>query len=169
MFIAYSALLSTAECVPEENTLASMLEALAKLPPTNMDTLAFLILHIQRVASHCDANKMPLSNLAKIFGPSVVGHATANPKDDVILHDTEKQPKVMMQLLKISGEYWRQFMPKKNHPETTTATIFPASPLPASPISPYQGPMKSPATPELRTGRWRTVLVVLCCCCCLEV
>ena len=32
----------------EENGLASTLEAIAELPPANKDTLAFIILHLQK-------------------------------------------------------------------------------------------------------------------------
>lgn len=137
-----------AECEAEEDALASTLEALAELPPANKDTLAFLVLHLQRVASRCDSNKMPLTSLAKIFGPNIVGHATAHPKDNIILRDTEKQPKVMMRLLGISGDYWRQYMSEKDHPEP------PSSPSPSSVLSPSPGPFRSPATPELRPGQY---------------
>lgn len=138
-------LLLAVECVPEENSLASTLEALAELPPANKDTLAFLVLHLQRVASHCDSNKMPMSSLAKIFGPSLVGHASSHPRDIVILQDTEKQPKVMMRLLGISEDYWRQYMSEKEHPEPYS------SPSPTS-LPPTPGPFRSPDTPELRPG-----------------
>ena len=46
------------------------------------------------MASRCDSNKIPLSSMAKIFGPAIVGHASPNPKDDAILADTKKQPVV---------------------------------------------------------------------------
>jgi Rac GTPase-activating protein 1 len=48
------------------------LEAIAKLPPSNKDTLAYLILHLQRVAYYSTASKMPLANLVTIFAPMVV-------------------------------------------------------------------------------------------------
>ena len=130
------------ECDTEEESLASTLEAIAQLPAANKDTLAFLILHVQRVASRCDSNKMPLSSMAKIFGPAIVGHASANPKDDVILADTKKQPVVMMKLLGISSDYWKQYMSECENPVT--------SPTPSVRSSPG---MRSPATPELRPGR----------------
>ena len=123
-----------------------MLEAIAQLPPANKDTLAFLILHLQRVAASCDANKMPLSSLAKIFGPAIVGHASSNPKDDVILADTKKQPVVLMKLLGISSDYWKQYMSESDNPEPSTAV----SPTPSVRSSPG---LRSPATPELRPGQ----------------
>ena len=38
---------------------------------------------------------MPLESLAKIFGPTLVGHATAKPDPSVQWKDADKQPKVM--------------------------------------------------------------------------
>ena len=137
------------ECGADEDCLASTLEAIAQLPPANKDTLAFLILHLQRVASHCDDNKMPLTSLAKIFGPSVVGHASPHPKDNVILEDTKKQPAVMMKLLNISADYWKQYMTECENPEPAGGVV--CSPTPSALSSPG---FRSPATPELRPGMY---------------
>ena len=87
---------------------------------------------------------MPLPNLANIFGPTVVGHASHNPRDDMILEDVRKQPKVMLKLLGIPGDYWRQYMSETDNPEP------PVSPTPSTSNSPS---FKSPATPELRPGQ----------------
>ena len=77
-----------------EEGLASTLEAIAKLPPSNKDTLAYLILHLQRVAYHSTANKMPLANLVTVFAPTVVGNGSAKPTDADLLRDAKQQPKV---------------------------------------------------------------------------
>lgn len=37
---------------------------------------------------------MDVSNLARVFGPTIVGHAVANPDPMTILQDTKRQPKV---------------------------------------------------------------------------
>jgi len=47
-----------------------------------------------RVASYSDANKMPAASLAKVFGPTIVGHGCANPEPSIMWQDTQKQPKV---------------------------------------------------------------------------
>ena len=62
-----------------EEGLASTLEAIAKLPspPSNKDTLAYFILHLQQVAYYSTANKMPLANLVTVFAPTVVGNGSA--------------------------------------------------------------------------------------------
>ena len=46
------------------------------------------------MAALSEANKMPLESLAKIFGPTLVGHATSRPDPSVQWKDAEKQPKV---------------------------------------------------------------------------
>ncbi|KAL1137777.1 hypothetical protein AAG570_009473 [Ranatra chinensis] len=43
-----------------------------ELPQPNRDTLAYVVLHLKRVAEVPDC-KMPVANLAKMFGPSIVG------------------------------------------------------------------------------------------------
>ena len=77
-----------------EESLASTLEAIAKLPPANKDTLAYLILHLQRVASYSTANKIPLTNLVTVFAPTVVGNGSTKPTDADLLRDAKHQPKV---------------------------------------------------------------------------
>lgn len=106
-------------CMPpdqesDENVLAGILEAVANLPPCNKDTLAFLILHLQRwgiiiclfehnfdyfsshrVSSYSDANKMPVGSLAKVFGPTIVGYSSPEPRPSSMWRDTQLQPKVL--------------------------------------------------------------------------
>ena len=152
--------LSCIENEADDVALASTLEALAELPPANKDTLAFLILHLQKVGQSCNTNKMPLTSLAKIFGPTIVGHASPNPPDRIILQDTEKQPKVMMKLLGISDDYWRQYMSDGENTEQERMAgssspgphVLPRSP--SSAYSPSPGPFRSPATPEPRPGEY---------------
>ncbi len=71
----------------DEDGLASTLEAIACLPPPNKDTLAFLILHLQRVAAQHEANKMPLISLAKVFGPTIVGESVGSADMSIVSHN----------------------------------------------------------------------------------
>jgi Rac GTPase-activating protein 1 len=127
-----------------EDVLAGLLEAIAELPPCNKDTLAYLILHIQKVASFSEANKMPLESLAKIFGPTLVGHASAKPDPSVQWKDAEKQPKVVQRLLNITPDYWRQYLSPMENPEPVMA-----SPNLGSTRTSPAG-FTSPSTPEQR-------------------
>ncbi|KAK7171018.1 hypothetical protein R3I94_001045 [Phoxinus phoxinus] len=50
----------------------SMLTLLQALPDVNRNTLLFLLHHLRRVAARKEENKMSLSNLATVFGPSLL-------------------------------------------------------------------------------------------------
>ncbi|KAK7176975.1 hypothetical protein R3I93_001040 [Phoxinus phoxinus] len=50
----------------------SMLSLLQALPDVNRNTLLFLLHHLRRVAARKEENKMSLSNLATVFGPSLL-------------------------------------------------------------------------------------------------
>lgn len=38
--------------------------------------------------------RMDITNLTKVFGPTLVGHAVPDPEAMTILQDTKRQPKV---------------------------------------------------------------------------
>ncbi|RXN21473.1 active breakpoint cluster region-related -like protein [Labeo rohita] len=50
----------------------NMLTLLQTLPDVNRNTLLFLLHHLKRVAERKEENKMSLSNLATVFGPSLL-------------------------------------------------------------------------------------------------
>lgn len=68
---------------------AALYQAISELPQPNRDTLAFLMLHLQRVSSSPKC-KMPISNLAKVFGPTLVGYSSQEPSL-TMLHETKHQ------------------------------------------------------------------------------
>ncbi|KAI4787015.1 hypothetical protein KUCAC02_036738 [Chaenocephalus aceratus] len=80
------------EVSDDDNSIALIYQTVGDLPPANRDTLAFLVLHLQRVAESLDT-RMDVSNLARVFGPTLVGHAVPNPDPMSILQDTKRQPK----------------------------------------------------------------------------
>ncbi|XP_014351732.1 rac GTPase-activating protein 1 [Latimeria chalumnae] len=101
--------MQAAEISDEDNSIAAIYQAVSELPQPNRDTLAFLMIHLQRVAQspHC---KMNVSNLSKVFGPTIVAHAVSDPDPMTILQDTKRQPQVVERLLRLPVEYWSQFM-----------------------------------------------------------
>uniref|UniRef100_A0A8P4GGD5 Rac GTPase-activating protein 1 n=1 Tax=Dicentrarchus labrax TaxID=13489 RepID=A0A8P4GGD5_DICLA len=101
--------MDAAEVSDDDNSLALMYQTISDLPQPNRDTLAFLVLHLQRVASSLDT-RMDISNLARVFGPTIVGHAVPNPDPMTILQDTKRQPKVVERLLALPVVYWDQFV-----------------------------------------------------------
>ncbi|XP_056654258.1 rac GTPase-activating protein 1 isoform X4 [Monodelphis domestica] len=101
--------MEAAEIADEDNSIAAMYRAIGELPQANRDTLAFLMIHLQRVAQS-SSTKMDVSNLAKVFGPTIVAHAVPNPDPMTMLQDTKRQPKVVERLLSLPLEYWSRFM-----------------------------------------------------------
>uniref|UniRef100_A0A9J8AKI5 Rac GTPase-activating protein 1 n=1 Tax=Cyprinus carpio carpio TaxID=630221 RepID=A0A9J8AKI5_CYPCA len=108
------AFMDAAELSDDDNSIALMYQNISDLPQPSRDTLAFLIIHLQRVAQSKDT-KMDITNLARVFGPTIVGHAVPDPDPMTILQDTKRQPKVIERLLGLPVEYWSQFMISDNN------------------------------------------------------
>ncbi|VTJ70723.1 Hypothetical predicted protein [Marmota monax] len=81
------AFMEAAEITDEDNSIAAMYQAVES-PNTKMD----------------------VSNMAKVFGPTIVAHAVPNPDPVTMLQDIKRQPKVVERLLSLPLEYWSQFM-----------------------------------------------------------
>ncbi|XP_072948982.1 rac GTPase-activating protein 1-like isoform X2 [Epargyreus clarus] len=91
---------------PADGTAAAV-QALSQLPQPNRDTLAFLVLHLQKVAESPEC-EMGVDNLAKIFGPTVVGYGMMT-KADEMYNATVQMFHVMRLLLQLPGDYWAQW------------------------------------------------------------
>uniref|UniRef100_A0A672Y9A1 Rac GTPase-activating protein 1 n=2 Tax=Sphaeramia orbicularis TaxID=375764 RepID=A0A672Y9A1_9TELE len=102
------AFMEAAEIQDDGNSLAVMYQTISELPNPNRDTLACLMIHLQKVSQSVDT-KMDVNNLARVFGPTLVGHAVPDPDPMTILHDTNRQPRVIERLLSIPSSYWSQF------------------------------------------------------------
>lgn len=76
------------ELTDKQDADAALYQAISGLPQPNRDTLAFLMLHLQRVSSSAEC-KMPISNLAKVFGPTLVGYSSQEPSR--MLSETKHQ------------------------------------------------------------------------------
>lgn len=74
---------------------AALYQAISELPQPNRDTLAFLILHLQRISSTAEC-MMPISNLAKVFGPTLVGYSSQHPSRETMFSETKSQVAVSM-------------------------------------------------------------------------
>ncbi|XP_045773281.1 rac GTPase-activating protein 1-like [Maniola jurtina] len=93
-------------CEPSDAT-AAIVQAVSELPQPNRDTLAFLLLHLQKVAESPEC-EMGIDNLAKIFGPTVVGFGMAKQAAEMYTA-TAKMFNVMQLLLRLQSEYWSQW------------------------------------------------------------
>uniref|UniRef100_A0A182KD04 Rac GTPase-activating protein 1 n=1 Tax=Anopheles christyi TaxID=43041 RepID=A0A182KD04_9DIPT len=79
------------------------------LPAPNRDTLAFLMLHFQRVAQS-EAAKMPIDNLARVFAPTIVGYTRADLDMNQMCAETYVQFSIVQAMLHIPTDYWSQFI-----------------------------------------------------------
>ncbi|GFR03435.1 rac GTPase-activating protein 1, partial [Trichonephila clavata] len=95
--------------IDEDISLKLLYDAVCSLPQSNKATLAFLLLHLHRVAESTEC-KMPCENLAKIFGPTVVGYSSPNLLNSSLLLETGQQCLVMQKLLKISTDLWQNLL-----------------------------------------------------------
>ncbi|KAM6980026.1 rac GTPase-activating protein 1-like [Aplochiton taeniatus] len=145
------AFMEAAEISDEDNSLAMLYQTISDLPLPNRDTLACLMIHLQRV-SQCADTKMDVTNLARVFGPTLVGHATAEPDPMTILQDTNRQPRVIERLLSLPADYWSQFAHPDNmsldngaHAHTPDHKVSMLGPL----TTPEQQMVKTPSSSSL--------------------
>ncbi|KAM4796585.1 rac GTPase-activating protein 1 [Rhinophrynus dorsalis] len=160
------AFMEAAEINDEDNSVAAIYQAVNALPAANRDTLAFMLIHLQRVAESPDT-KMDVSNLSKVFGPTLVGNAVPDPDPMTMLQDTKRQHRVMERLMSLPAEYWNQFMMVENmHPahiiENANAYNTPQTPdMKVSMLGPLTTPeqqiTKTPSTSSL-SQRMRSTL-----------
>uniref|UniRef100_A0A672MR49 Rac GTPase-activating protein 1 n=1 Tax=Sinocyclocheilus grahami TaxID=75366 RepID=A0A672MR49_SINGR len=139
------AFMDAAELSDDDNSIALMYQNISDLPQPNRDTLAFLIIHLQRVAQSKDT-KMDITNLARVFGPTILGYAVPDPDPVTILQDTKRQPKVIERLLSLPVEYWSQFMISDNHQGRSDHMIIENSNVHATPDNKTSmfGPLTTP-------------------------
>uniref|UniRef100_A0A673I1K2 Rac GTPase-activating protein 1 n=1 Tax=Sinocyclocheilus rhinocerous TaxID=307959 RepID=A0A673I1K2_9TELE len=139
------AFMDAAELSDDDNSIALMYQNISDLPQPNRDTLAFLIIHLQRVAQSKDT-KMDITNLARVFGPTILGYAVPDPDPVTILQDTKRQPKVIERLLGLPVEYWSQFMISYNDQGRSDHMIIENSNVHATPDNKTSmfGPLTTP-------------------------
>ncbi|KAF7647526.1 hypothetical protein LDENG_00171280 [Lucifuga dentata] len=108
-FRLHGTFMEASEMADEDESATMMLHAVGELPKANRDTLAFLMLHLHRVmrSPQCE---MDQNNLARVFGPTIVGHATSEPSPATIMRDTNMQPKVVCRLLSLPEDFWRRLL-----------------------------------------------------------
>lgn len=68
----------------KEDADTALRQAVSKLPQYNRNILAFLILHLQKVAERADNNHMDVKNLATAFGPLLVSKTEDSEPEDQI-------------------------------------------------------------------------------------
>lgn len=84
-----------------------LFKAVSYLTQPNRDTLAFIILHLKRVAMSANC-KMPIDSLAKVFALTVIGQPLT--LDENALASTRISISIMQELLNLSADYWASFI-----------------------------------------------------------
>ncbi|NWR87551.1 RGAP1 protein, partial [Furnarius figulus] len=108
-FGLHPAFLRAADIMDDAACDTALRHLVSKLPPANRDTLAFLMMHLLRVSRSPDC-KMDVLNLSRVFGPTLVGHSSANPTPLAIMEDTPRQCKVVARLLSLPQDFWEGFV-----------------------------------------------------------
>ncbi|KAL1502637.1 hypothetical protein ABEB36_007751 [Hypothenemus hampei] len=101
-----------AKCVEakdKQDVIPAMYQCIADLPQPNRDTLAYMMLHLQKISESPEC-KMPVENLAKVFGPTLVGFSSDNPSSDCLLAETKIQITVVEQMIRLPSDYWSGFV-----------------------------------------------------------
>nr|XP_046218729.1 rac GTPase-activating protein 1 [Oncorhynchus gorbuscha] len=108
-FRLHRTFMEACEIPDDDNSAAIMYRAIGDLPKPNRETLAFLMLHLQRVMQSplCQMDK---NNLSRVFGPTIVGHGMAEPSPMTIMRDTNIQPMVIGRMLSFPAEYWKRLI-----------------------------------------------------------
>ncbi|VEL22521.1 unnamed protein product, partial [Protopolystoma xenopodis] len=74
------------------------LEAIDSLPPANKDTLAFILLHLQTIATSPLCH-MGVENLAVIFGPTLIGYSSQDNRImETVLESTRQRAVILLDL-----------------------------------------------------------------------
>ncbi|KAL3284596.1 hypothetical protein HHI36_018753 [Cryptolaemus montrouzieri] len=93
----------------DSNDTQMMMDIILELPQPNRDTLAYMMLHLQRIAEKKDI-KMPVDNLAKIFGPTIVGYSSEDIDREILIMETKQQFNIMKTLFTFPSSYWESFV-----------------------------------------------------------
>lgn len=109
----------------ELDRLCQLKEAVQDLPEANRDTLSFLILHLQRISETGEC-KMPASNLARVFGPSLVGNSSAQLQPAEIINEIRIQHQIVENLIRIPSSFYMKFL---DVDENEQERLFKAQPI----------------------------------------
>ncbi|XP_055383829.1 rac GTPase-activating protein 1 [Condylostylus longicornis] len=123
----------------EEEKRKELYRAIDRLPHANRDTLAYLVLHFQRITK-CEEIKMPLGNIARVFGPTIVGYSSPDPDRNAIFSETMIQFQVMENLINIPEDYWNKYVQAVEDNDMNTLSAKKSS------YSKYKAPPPPPST-----------------------
>ncbi|XP_055011495.1 rac GTPase-activating protein 1 [Boleophthalmus pectinirostris] len=155
-FRLHKLFMETAEIEDERGTVI-LYKAISELPPPNKDTLAIILLHLHKVMVSAECH-MDHSNLCRVFGPTLIGHALAEPSPTTIMRDTANQHKVMSRLLSIPVDYWKRILSHTEQTPTSVPPLVSETPTSVKTTSQDEKPsrlFKPVTSPELSSYRNR--------------
>uniref|UniRef100_A0A914QLC7 Rho-GAP domain-containing protein n=1 Tax=Panagrolaimus davidi TaxID=227884 RepID=A0A914QLC7_9BILA len=96
----------------EESDEKKLIQSVFELPAPHRDTLAYIILHLQKVAENTSKNQMPAENLATVLAPEIIEHSnlivnTQTAEDSYKINTN--QTIILLRLLKVPSEFWNRF------------------------------------------------------------
>ncbi|KTG33112.1 hypothetical protein cypCar_00008948 [Cyprinus carpio] len=112
-FKLHRTFMEASEMADEDKSVETLIKTIKELPQPNKDTLAFLMLHLQRVMQSPTC-QMDQNNLARVFGPTVIGHGLLEPSPMTIMRDTNTQPKVVARFLSFPSDFWEGLLAEKD-------------------------------------------------------
>uniref|UniRef100_A0A1A9ZTE3 Rho-GAP domain-containing protein n=1 Tax=Glossina pallidipes TaxID=7398 RepID=A0A1A9ZTE3_GLOPL len=102
---------------PEEDIVRHLTYAISRLPHPHRDTLAFLILHFQRVAESPEVS-MSLKNLARVYVPTMFGNSS-DLEQGSIWAEIYAQCTIMENLLKVRTKHWIPYVSLETEKENS--------------------------------------------------
>ncbi|KAL1268050.1 hypothetical protein QQF64_033413 [Cirrhinus molitorella] len=114
-FKLHRTFMEASEMADEDKSVETLIKTIKDLPQPNKDTLAFLILHLQRVMQS-PMCQMDQNNLSRVFGPTLIGHGMLEPSPMTIMRDTNTQPKVVARFLSFPLDFWEGLLADKEDP-----------------------------------------------------
>ncbi|KAL7880391.1 hypothetical protein SRHO_G00026450 [Serrasalmus rhombeus] len=109
--------LSQADLADPYHRAEMMLSELQSFPDVNRNTLLFLLHHLKRVAQKAEQNKMSLSNLATVFGPSLLRSPVASLNHCGPPVDISQEVEVQVQVIYL-------YLQNQNLPEAVTTKLL---------------------------------------------
>lgn len=71
---------------------------------------------------------MSTDNLAKVFGPTIVGYSVAQPEPSQMISETRPQQMVITALMELDADYWEEVLAGNNSEVTSMEYDIPQTP-----------------------------------------
>lgn len=91
------------EIKDDSSRMEQIKSLIMSLPDANRHTLSFFIPHLQQISA-CPEAKMPLSSMAKVFSPTIVGYSSKEMGVELI--ETDLIIAAMAGILEIPQQFW---------------------------------------------------------------